>query len=62
MRNTERNTVSNNDKDALAYNKNYILKEAIIKKADKAESAKNYNYPHAAAQELLSNVVYHNTL
>lgn len=46
-------------KDALAYIKNYILKEAIIKDAHKAESSKIYNYPYAAVEELLSNAVYH---
>ena len=46
-------------KDALAYIKNYILKEAIIKESDKAESIKIYNYPYAAVEELLSNAVYH---
>lgn len=46
-------------KDALAYIKNYILKEAIIKNPDKAEAEKIYNYPYAAVEELLSNAVYH---
>ena len=46
-------------KDALAYIKNYILKEAIVKDANKAESVKIYNYPYAAVEELLSNAVYH---
>ncbi len=46
-------------KDALAYIKNYILKEAIIKDAHKAESIKIYNYPYAAVEELLANAVYH---
>lgn len=46
-------------KDALAYIKNYILKEVIIKDAHKAESIKIYNYPYAAVEELLSNAVYH---
>lgn len=46
-------------KDALAYIKNYILKEVIIKDAHKAESTKIYNYPYAAVEELLANAVYH---
>lgn len=46
-------------KDALLYIKNYVLKEAIIKNADKAESERIYNYPYAAVEELLSNAVYH---
>ena len=46
-------------KDALSYIKNYILKEAIIKDAHKAEATKIYNYPYAAVEELLANAVYH---
>ncbi len=46
-------------KDALSYIKNYILKEAVIKEADRAESKKIANYPYAAVEELLSNAVYH---
>lgn len=46
-------------KDALSFIKNYILKEAIIKDANKAESTKIYNYPYAAVEELLANAVYH---
>lgn len=46
-------------KDALSYIKNYILKEATIKNAHKAEAVKICNYPYAAVEELLSNAVYH---
>lgn len=46
-------------KDALAYIKNYTVKEVIIKDKDKAESIKIYNYPYAAIEEILSNAVYH---
>jgi ATP-dependent DNA helicase RecG len=46
-------------KDALAYIKNYILKEAVIKIPDKAEASRAFNYPFAAVEEILSNAVYH---
>lgn len=46
-------------KDALAYIKNYIVKEVIIKDNTKAEAVKICNYPYAAIEEILSNAVYH---
>ena len=46
-------------KDALAYIKNYTVKEVIIKEKSKAEAVKIYNYPYAAIEEILSNAVYH---
>ncbi len=46
-------------KDALAYIKNYTLKEAVIKEKDKAEAIRIYNYPYAAIEEILANAVYH---
>lgn len=46
-------------KDALLYIKNYILKEVVIKKPNKAESERFFNYPYAAVEELLANAVYH---
>lgn len=46
-------------KDALAYIKNYTLKEVTIKDKNKAEAVKIYNYPYAAVEEILSNAVYH---
>lgn len=45
--------------DALAYIKNYIIKEAVIKENDKAESLRIVNYPYNAVEEILSNAVYH---
>ena len=39
----------------MAYIKNYVLKEAVIKDAHKAEATKIYNYPYAAVEELLAN-------
>lgn len=46
-------------KDALAYLKNYALKEATIKVPDKAEAIRISNYPYAALEEILANAVYH---
>lgn len=46
-------------KDALAYIKNYILKEVTIKEPNKAEAKKIVNYPYAAIEEILANAVYH---
>ena len=46
-------------KDALAYIKNYTLKEVTIKDKNRAEAVKIFNYPYAAVEEILSNAVYH---
>lgn len=46
-------------KDALAYIKNYTLKEVTIKNSSKAEATKIFNYPYTAIEEILSNAVYH---
>lgn len=46
-------------KDALAYLKNYALKEVTIKTPDKAEAIRISNYPYAAIEEILANAVYH---
>lgn len=46
-------------KDALAYIKNYVIKELVIKDKAEAEATVVYNYPYAAIEEVLSNAVYH---
>ena len=46
-------------KDALAYLKNYTIKEVVIKEADQAEAIRIFNYPFAAIEEILANAVYH---
>lgn len=46
-------------KDALAYLKNYVVKEAVIKEEDKAEALRIVNYPFTALEEILANAVYH---
>ena len=45
--------------DALAYLKNYTLKEAVLKVPDAAEAVRISNYPYPAVEEILSNAVYH---
>ena len=45
--------------DALAFIRNYTLKEVVIKSADKAEATRISNYPYAAIEEILANAVYH---
>ena len=46
-------------RDALAYIRNYTIKEVTIKEKNKAEAARVCNYPFAAIEEILSNAVYH---
>lgn len=46
-------------RDALSYIKNYIIRETIRKRADRAEAERVFNYPYAAVEEALSNAVYH---
>ena len=45
--------------DALAFIKNYTLKEVVIKSADRAQATRISNYPYAAIEEILANAVYH---
>lgn len=46
-------------KDALAYIRNYVIKEVTIKEKNKAEATRISNYPYAAVEEILANAVYH---
>ena len=46
-------------RDALAFIKNYTIKEAVIKSPDQAEAVRIFNYPYAAVEEILANAVYH---
>ncbi len=46
-------------KDALAYLKNYAIKEAVVKDCNRAEAQRIFNYPYAAIEEILANAVYH---
>ena len=46
-------------RDALAYIRNYIIKEKITKVADDELAVRVFNWPYAAVEEALSNAVYH---
>ncbi|MCL2142801.1 MAG: hypothetical protein FWH44_00870 [Methanomassiliicoccaceae archaeon] len=46
-------------RDALAFIKNYVIKEKIFKHPDRAESDRFFNYPYGAVEEILTNAVYH---
>lgn len=46
-------------RDALAYLKNYAIKEAVLKSPHRAEATRISNYPYAALEEILANAVYH---
>lgn len=46
-------------KDALAFLKNYTLKEVVIKEKHQAEAIRIFNYPYTALEEILANAVYH---
>ena len=45
--------------EALAYIRNYIVKEYVTKVPDQAEAVRVYNWPYRAIEEALSNAVYH---
>jgi len=45
--------------DALSYIKTNVIKEKVIKYADKEASDRVFNYPFNAIEEALSNAVYH---
>lgn len=45
--------------DALAYIRNSILAEKIMKSQDRAEAIRVFNYPYSAIEEILCNAVYH---
>lgn len=46
-------------RDALAYIRNYSIKEMVIKHKNQAEAERVWNYPYAAVEEILANAVYH---
>jgi ATP-dependent DNA helicase RecG len=46
-------------RDALSFLKNNIIGEQVIKRPDKAEADRFYNFPYDAVEEALSNAVYH---
>ena len=46
-------------RDALAYIKNYIVKEYVTKVPDNELAIRAFNWPYQAIEEALSNAVYH---
>ena len=46
-------------RDALAYIKNYIIKEYVTKVPDSELAIRAFNWPYPAVEEALSNAVYH---
>ena len=46
-------------RDALAYIRNYILKEYVTKVPDSELAVRAFNWPYQAVEEALSNAVYH---
>lgn len=45
--------------DALAYIRNSVLAEKVMKSLDRAEATRVFNYPYSAIEEILCNAVYH---
>ena len=54
-----RGPLSQQIRNALSYISNSILQEYVIKRPDRAEADRFFNYPYAAIEELLVNAVYH---
>lgn len=46
-------------RDTLSFLKNNIIGEQVIKRSDKAEAERFFNFPYEALEEGLSNAVYH---
>ncbi len=46
-------------REALAFIKSQIIKEQVVKRDDKAEALRCFNYPFAAIEEALANAVFH---
>jgi ATP-dependent DNA helicase RecG len=46
-------------RDALSYIQATLLEEKVVKKPDKAEAERFFNYPYAALEESLVNAVFH---
>lgn len=56
---TIKGTVPHMIQSALNYLKTNVIKERIIKRADKQEPDKFFNYPYAALEEAITNALYH---
>jgi ATP-dependent DNA helicase RecG len=56
---TLRGPIHEQVRDALRYIQNNVLREKVVKHADRAEASRFFNYPLAAIEEALVNAVYH---
>ena len=46
-------------RDALRYIQNSVIREKVVKRKDRAEATRLFNYPFPAVEESLVNAVYH---
>jgi ATP-dependent DNA helicase RecG len=46
-------------RDCLLFFRNNVMKERVIKRPDRADATRFFNYPYAAFEEALVNAVYH---
>ena len=46
-------------KEVLAFIKSQVIKEQVVKKDDKAEAERCFNYPFSAIEEAVANAVFH---
>ena len=46
-------------RDALLYIRNNVLEERVLKRPDRAEADRHFNWPYVAIEEALANAVYH---
>ena len=46
-------------RDALRYIQNSVIREKVVKRKDRAEATRIFNYPFPAIEESLVNAVYH---
>jgi ATP-dependent DNA helicase RecG len=46
-------------RDALRYLQNNVIREKVVKRKDRAEATRLFNYPFPAVEEALVNAVYH---
>ena len=56
---TLRGPIHEQVRDALRYIQNNVIREKVVKHADRAEATRFFNYPLAAIEEALVNAVYH---
>ena len=56
---TLRGPIHEQVRDALRYIQNNVIREKVVKHADRAEATRFFNYPLAAIEEAMVNAVYH---